>query len=162
MHDSTDPAGRDKVRDGINRESLAIRRSLRALAADEKQLERRMDEFTGTQRRTRAAIEAAWRAEHPLGGRQDRVSWRTLGPGADVVAADGARVGAVREVIADEELDIFDGVVVDLRLGPGGLRYVEAGAIAMIFDHRLVLRVPSARVQELPARPRRRRTRRAA
>jgi hypothetical protein len=31
----------------------------------------------------------------------------------------------------------------------------------MIFDHRLVLRVPGARVQELPARPRRRRRRAA-
>ena len=162
MDDSTSPAGRDKVRDGINRENHAIRRSLRARAEDGKQLERRLDEFTGTQRRTRAAIDAAWRAEHPLGGRQDRVSWRTLGPGAAVVAADGVRVGAVQEVVADEELDVFDGVVVDLRLGPGGLRYVESGAIAMIFDHRLVLRVPSARVQELPARPRRRRWRHAA
>ena len=102
MDDSTDPAGRDKVRDGINRENHAIRRSLRALAEDGKQLERRMDDFTGTQRRTRAAIDAAWRAEHPLGGRQVRVSWRTLGPGADVVAADGVRVGAVQEVVADE------------------------------------------------------------
>jgi len=31
MDDSTSPAGRDKVRDGINRENHAIRRSLRAL-----------------------------------------------------------------------------------------------------------------------------------
>lgn len=162
MTDSTDPAGRDRVRDGINRENHAIRRSFRELAADEKQLERRMDDFTGIQRRTRAAIDAAWRAEHPLGGRQRRVSWRTLEPGADVVAADGVRVGAVQEVVADHAADIFDGVVVDLRLGPGGLRYVEAGSIAMIFDHRLVLRLPSARVQELPARPRRRRWRHAA
>jgi len=162
MDDSTSPAGRDKVRDGINRENHAIRRSLRALAEDGKHLERRMDDFTGTQRRTRAAIEAAWRAEHPLGGRRDRVSWRTLEPGADVVAADGMRVGAVQEVVADDDLDVFDGVVVDLRRGPGGLRYVESAAIAMIFDHRLVLRVPSARVQELPARPRRRRWRHAA
>ena len=72
------------------------------------------------------------------------------------------RVGAVQEVVADHGADIFDGVVVDLRLGPGGLRYVESGSIAMIFDHRLVLRVPSGRVQELPARPRRRRRQRAA
>jgi hypothetical protein len=44
--------------------------------------------------------------------------------------------------------------------GPRG-RYVKSGSIAMIFDHRLVLRVPSALGQELPARPRRRRRRAA-
>ena len=112
-----------------------------------------MDAFTDAQRRTRATLDAAWRAGHPLGGRHDRASWRTLVPGADVVAADGARVGAVQELVADDAADIFDGVVVDLRLGPGGLHYVEAAGIAMIFDHRIVLQVPSARVQDLRRSP---------
>ena len=162
MDHTTDSAERDRARDGINRENHAIRRSLRDLVDEERRLERKMDVFTAAQRRTRATLDAAWRAGHPLGGRPDRASWRTLVPGADVVAADGARVGAVQEVVADHAADIFDGVVVDLRLGPGGLHYVEAAGIAMIFDHRIVLRVPSARVQDLPAKPRRRPRSRAA
>ena len=71
------------MRDGINRENHAIRRSLRDLADDERRLERRMDAFTAAQRHTRATLDAAWRAGHPLGGRPDRVSWRTLAPGTE-------------------------------------------------------------------------------
>lgn len=80
----------------------------------------------------------------------DRVSWRALGPGADVFSADGRRVGAVQQLLAVPELDIFEGVVIDTRMGPGGLRYVDAGEIAGIHGGLIVLTVPAEGVHQLP------------
>jgi hypothetical protein len=81
----------------------------------------------------------------------DRVSWRALGPGADVVSADRRRVGAVRQVLAAPELDIFEGVVIDTRVGPGGLRYVDASQIAAIHGGVIVLTVSAPDVGRLPS-----------
>ena len=44
------------------------------------------------------------------------ISWLALEKGTPVVAADGEEVGKVREVIADEQKDIFSGVTVDTGL----------------------------------------------
>jgi len=74
MTDFNDAADRDGARNAINREYYAIRRSLRALAADEHELERRLDDLAAAQRRTRAAADAASQAEPPPGGGPDRGS----------------------------------------------------------------------------------------
>jgi hypothetical protein len=87
----------------------------------------------------------------PTAPGSDRVSWQVLGHGADVISADGGRVGAVEYVLADLRSDIFDGVVIDTRLGPGGRRFVEARHIALIFQDRIVLSVSTLQVDELPA-----------
>jgi hypothetical protein len=67
--------------------------------------------------------------------------------------SDGVRVGAVQETLADEPSQIFDGIVIDTRLGPGGLRVVDSSQVAGIYMDRVVLTVPHARVHDLP-RPR--------
>lgn len=95
-------------------------------------------------------------SDHPTGltptaRDSDRVSWQVLGHGADVISADGGRVGAVEYVLADMRSDIFDGVVIDTRLGPGGRRFVDARQIALIFEDRIVLSVSTLQVDELPA-----------
>ena len=56
----------------------------------------------------------------------DPISYLTLEPGTDVISADGERVGVVEHVLADEETGIFDGIVIDVKLGPGGLHFVDA------------------------------------
>ena len=45
-------------------------------------------------------------------------SYLTLERGADVISADGERVGTVEHVLRDESTDIFDGIVIDVRTGP--------------------------------------------
>jgi hypothetical protein len=87
----------------------------------------------------------------PTARGSDRVSWQVLGHGADVISADGVRVGAVEYVLADMRSDIFDGVVIDTRLGPGGRRFVDARQIALIFEDRIVLSVSTLQVDEFPA-----------
>jgi hypothetical protein len=86
----------------------------------------------------------------PTAPGSDRVSWQLLGHGADVISADGGRVGAVEYVLADMRSDIFDGVVIDTRLGPGGRRFIDARQIALIFQDRIVLSVSTLQVDELP------------
>jgi uncharacterized protein YrrD len=67
------------------------------------------------------------------------------------VSADGVRVGAVKRVLGDIARDIFHGVVIDTGRGRGGRRSVAASQVASIFEDRIVLTVPAARVRGLPA-----------
>src|SRR4051812_43540135 len=53
-------------------------------------------------------------------------SYLTLEPGTDVYSSDGEIVGKVEHVLADEKDDIFDGIVIDLQVGPGGLHFADA------------------------------------
>jgi sporulation protein YlmC with PRC-barrel domain len=77
-------------------------------------------------------------------------SYLTLEPGADVLSTDGERVGAVQHVLVDEESGIFDGLVVDVRTGPGGLHFVDAPQVAEIREHDVVLTISAAEVERLP------------
>jgi hypothetical protein len=56
----------------------------------------------------------------------------------------------VEHVLRDEEADIFDGLVIDVQLGPGGLHFVDAPEVGEILVDRVVLRVPSAEIEQLP------------
>ena len=80
----------------------------------------------------------------------DPVSYLTLEPGTDVISADGERVGVVEHVLADEETGIFDGIVIDVKLGPGGLHFVDAPDVAELRDNEVVLAVRTADVEALP------------
>jgi hypothetical protein len=77
-------------------------------------------------------------------------SYLTLEPGAEVISSDGERVGTVEHVLNDETTDIFDGVVIDIRLGPGGLRFVDAPAVGEIRGGAVQIAVPAAEVDRLP------------
>jgi len=77
-------------------------------------------------------------------------SYLTVKEGCDVVSSDGEKVGTVQHVLADEEADVFDGVVIDTQLGPGGLHFVDAPQVKECFERAVVLSVPTDRVSGLP------------
>jgi sporulation protein YlmC with PRC-barrel domain len=77
-------------------------------------------------------------------------SFLTLSPGTDVVSSDGETVGKVEHVLADEQTEIFDGLVVDVRLGVGGLRFVDAPEVDEIFERAVVLTITAAAIDALP------------
>ena len=81
---------------------------------------------------------------------REPASYLTLEQGTDVVSADGDRVGVVEHVLRDEEADIFDGLVIDVKAGPGGLRFVDAPEVGEILEDRVVLTIPSAGIEQLP------------
>ena len=78
-------------------------------------------------------------------------SYLTLEPGTDVMSADGERIGAVEHVLRDEGADLFDGLVIDTKLGPGGHRFVDAPEVAEIRGDAVVLTLTATDAERLPA-----------
>ena len=84
------------------------------------------------------------------------ISYLALKPGTDVVSADGQRVGTVQRVLADDRVNIFGGIVIDTKLGPGGLHFVDAPEVVEIREDAVLIAVAAA---DVPALPKPRRTR---
>jgi hypothetical protein len=80
----------------------------------------------------------------------DPVSYLVLSRGTDVVSSDGRKVGTVEHVLADADADVFDGVIVDMRAGPGGHRFADADQVARIHEHGVVLTLDAAAAERLP------------
>jgi hypothetical protein len=81
-------------------------------------------------------------------------SYLALKEGCDVVSSDGEKVGTVQHVLADEEEDVFDGIVIDTQLGPGGLHFVDAPQVSECFERAIQLSIPAAEVRDYPSRHR--------
>jgi hypothetical protein len=77
-------------------------------------------------------------------------SYLTLNDGTPVLSSDDDRIGVVEHVLADEEEDVFDGLVIDARSGPGGHRFVDARLVAEIHEQGVVLTIDAAAVEQLP------------
>jgi hypothetical protein len=61
-----------------------------------------------------------------------------------------ARSGGHKTAVADEESDVFDGIVIDTELAPGGLRFGDAPDVAECRENGIVLRLTAAEVGNLP------------
>jgi hypothetical protein len=77
-------------------------------------------------------------------------SYLTLAEGVPVYARDGSEVGRVEYVLADREIDVFDGIVLDTSVLPGGHRFVDAPEIEEIYERGVVLRIDAAAAERLP------------
>ena len=78
------------------------------------------------------------------------VSYYALEHGARVYSSDGEDIGIVEHVLADEELDVFDGIVVDARSGPGGWRFADAEQVAEIGTKAVALTLDAQAARRLP------------
>jgi uncharacterized protein YrrD len=77
-------------------------------------------------------------------------SYLTCEPGATVVSSDGQELGKVEHVLADADADIFDGIVLDTSVLPGGHRFVDASQVAEIYERGVVLTLDAAAAESLP------------
>ena len=77
-------------------------------------------------------------------------SYLTLEKGRPVYSCDGDKVGEVEHVLADAELDVFDGLVLDTSILPGGHRFVDAEQVDEIFERGVLLRCDVAGAEALP------------
>ena len=77
-------------------------------------------------------------------------SYLTLNEGCSVISSDGEEVGKIQHVLADEEEDVFDGLVIDTQLGPGGLLFVDAPQVKECRERAVMLSVPAAEIEKLP------------
>lgn len=69
------------------------------------------------------------------------VSYLVLETGVPVFDPAGAQIGRVEHVLAAEEEDIFDGIVIDARGRAGGWRFADADQIAALHERGVVLSV---------------------
>ena len=78
------------------------------------------------------------------------VAYTALPEGVDVFSSDGQRLGKVELVLADEATAIFDGIVIDVRSGPGGHRFVDAPEVDRLHERGVVLTLTAEHCERLP------------
>lgn len=77
-------------------------------------------------------------------------SYEVLGAGTPVYSSDGELIGKVTHVLAAEDEDVFDGIVIgEHRLG-GEHRFADADQVDAIFDRGVVLKLDGAACAALP------------
>jgi hypothetical protein len=74
-------------------------------------------------------------------------SYEALEPGTKVFSSDGHEVGTVLHVLAVEEEDVFDGIVISEH---DGHRFADADDIEEIYDEGVLLKLSSDAAAELP------------
>ena len=72
-------------------------------------------------------------------------SYLLLEAGVPVFSSDEKRLGDVEHVLADEASDVFDGIVVDRSVLPGGHRFVDAPQVDRIHERGVVLTLTAGR-----------------
>jgi uncharacterized protein YrrD len=77
-------------------------------------------------------------------------SYLNLGKGAECYTCDGEKVGEVEHVLAAEDADIFDGLVLDTSVLPGGHRFVDADQVEEIFERGVLLKLDRQEAERLP------------
>jgi hypothetical protein len=76
------------------------------------------------------------------------VSYLALEEGTAVLTADGEQLGHVAHVLADEETDIFDGIVI--AHGLGRHTFADAEQVREIHERGVVLTLTTAESEALP------------
>jgi uncharacterized protein YrrD len=77
-------------------------------------------------------------------------SYLTLKKGTPVFSCDGAELGVVEHILADPETDIFDGLVIDRSILPGGHRFTDADQVEEIFERGVLLKLDRSAAEALP------------
>lgn len=77
-------------------------------------------------------------------------SYLLLERGTHVYSSDGEELGRVKEIRADQGADIFDGLVIERGLLPGGERLVLADQVEEIFERGVLLSIDAAAAEALP------------
>src|SRR5258708_32353428 len=76
------------------------------------------------------------------------VSYRAAVPGAPVVTRSGKEIGTLEHVLEVPDLDLFDGIVVATDWG---LRFIDAGRVALITITSIRSTLDDAEADRLPA-----------
>jgi uncharacterized protein YrrD len=77
-------------------------------------------------------------------------SYMTLEEGMAVYSSDGEKLGEIEHVLADEDAAIFDGIVIDRSVLPGGHRFADATQVDECYERGVVLSVDAAAAKGLP------------
>ena len=77
-------------------------------------------------------------------------SYLTLEEGVPAFSSDDAPLGKVQHVLADPDADVFDGIVLDTSVLPGGHRFVDASQVEEIYERGVVLSLDRDAAERLP------------
>lgn len=77
-------------------------------------------------------------------------SYLALRKGVPVYSSDGQEIGKVERVLSAPNIDMFDGIVVDTMLGPGGHRFVDAPEVEAIYENGVALKIDAGAAAKLP------------
>jgi uncharacterized protein YrrD len=77
-------------------------------------------------------------------------SFLTLSKGVSVYSSDGEELGRVEHVLSAPDVDIFDGIVLDTSILPGGHRFADASEVAGIYERGVLLTIDAAAAERLP------------
>jgi hypothetical protein len=77
-------------------------------------------------------------------------SYLALTTGTRVYSSDGGELGRVEHVLSNPDIDIFDGIVLDTSVLPGGHRFVDASQVEEIYERGVVLRIDAGAAEALP------------
>jgi hypothetical protein len=77
-------------------------------------------------------------------------SYLTLEAGTKVLSSDGEQIGEVAHVLAVEEDDIFDGIVIDATWLPGGHVFADAAEVQEIRTDAVTLKLDAEACRLLP------------
>ncbi len=80
----------------------------------------------------------------------EKISHLVLKKGTEVFSSDDKRIGVVEHVLSAPEADIFDGITIDTKLGPGGHRFVDAPEVGEIRERAVYLTLDAAACERLP------------
>lgn len=80
----------------------------------------------------------------------DPASYLVLAPGTPVYSSDGEQIGKVAHVLAAEDEDVFDGIVIAEHFLGAEPRFADADDVDRIYDHGVVLSLDRAACEQLP------------
>jgi uncharacterized protein YrrD len=78
------------------------------------------------------------------------VAYTVLTPGTPVYSSDDVEIGKVSHVLAAEDEDVFDGIVIGEHVSGHEHRFADADDIQAIFEHGVVLKLDRAACEQLP------------
>ncbi len=78
------------------------------------------------------------------------IAYAALPAGTPVYSSDGERIGKVTHVLAAEDEDVFDGLVIGEHLFGEEHRFADADEITAIFEHGVVLKLDRQACAQLP------------
>lgn len=65
-------------------------------------------------------------------------------------SSDDRELGRVGHVLSAPDADIFDGIVLDTSVLPGGHRFVDASRVAGIYERGVLLTIDATAAERLP------------
>jgi uncharacterized protein YrrD len=77
-------------------------------------------------------------------------SYLTLSAGTPVYSSDGTEIGKVKHVLAADDEDVFDGIIIGEHIFGSEHRFADADDIQEIFDRGVVLKLDREASAALP------------